>query len=261
MDQNLILALIQGITEFLPVSSSAHLIAASQFFGIQAPGQLLEVILHMGTVLVVILSFHRSIWGMICGTFGLVKGRISSGAHEFFKICWGSLPVIVAGYVLHSMIPEGIRTLEIIGWVSIAMGVLLMVVDAKAPAHKAYENLTYTDAFIVGCFQTIALIPGASRLGSTLIGGRLCGYQRPHAAKLSFMLSIPAVLGANTLVGLSLWKGGMLHLDSSLYGTLLLTFVIGMVAIRFFIYWLQTHSLAFFGVYRILFGIGLLLFA
>ena len=99
MDQNLILAIIQGITEFLPVSSSAHLIAAAQFFGIQAPGQLLEVILHMGTVLVVLLAFHRSIWGMICGISGLLTGSISPGAHEFFKICWGSLPVIVAGYL------------------------------------------------------------------------------------------------------------------------------------------------------------------
>ena len=260
MDQNLILAIIQGITEFLPVSSSAHLIAAAQFFGIQAPGQLLEVILHMGTVLVVLLAFHRSIWGMICGISGLLTGSISPGAHEFFKICWGSLPVIVAGYVLHSMMPEGIHTLEIIGWVSIAMGTLLMVVDAKAPAHKSYGQLTYRDTFIVGCFQTIALIPGASRLGSTLIGGRLCGYGRTDTAKLSFMLSIPAVLGANTLVGLSLWKAGMQHLDSSLYGTLLLTFMIGMAAIRFFMCWLQTHSLGFFGVYRILFGIGLLVF-
>jgi undecaprenyl-diphosphatase len=97
-------------------------------------------------------------------------------------------------------------------------------------------------------------------LGSTLVGGRLCGYQREDAAKLSFMLSIPAVIGANTLVGLSLWKDGLLHIDSSMYGALLLTFVIGMAAIRFFMHYLQTRSLMIFGVYRILFGAALLIF-
>jgi undecaprenyl-diphosphatase len=258
MDHTLILAIIQGITEFLPVSSSAHLIAAAQFFGIQEPGRLLEVVLHMGTVLVVLLYFRTSIWNMIRGIFGLLQGKILPGAEEFFKICWGSLPVIVAGYFIHSFLPEGIHTLKLIASVSIAMGILLILVDLTAPTYKLYHQLTYKDAFIVGCFQTLALIPGASRLGSTLIGGRLCGYQRGDTAKLSFMLSIPAVIGANTLVGLSLWKEGVLNLDSNMYGALILAFVIGMAAIRFFMYWLQTHTLLFFGVYRILFGVGLL---
>lgn len=259
MHNTLILAIIQGITEFLPVSSSAHLIAAAQFFQIHGSGRLLEVVLHIGTLLAVLLYFHTTVWHMVQGLFGLLKLKILSGAEEFFKICWASLPVVGAGYFVHHLLPEGIHTLNLIAWVSMVMGLLLILVDLKAPAYKLYDQLTYKDAFIIGCIQTLALIPGASRLGSTLIGARLCGYQRTEAAKLSFLLSIPAVVGANTLVCLKLWESGSLQFNSHMYGALLLTFLIGMAAIRFFLYWLQTHTLWIFGIYRILFGIGLLL--
>ena len=256
MEKTFYLSLIQALTEFLPVSSTAHLIALSKLFHLPSAGRLTEVALHMGTLAVVLVYFRRDIVDMLTGLLTLLKGKTLPGTHKALMIILATLPAIGAGYLVNRYVGKGLRSLEVMGWASIFFGTLLFLADRVAPTHKRFESLTYSDAFIVGLLQVLALIPGASRSGCTLIAARLLGYDRQSAARFSFLLSIPVIVGASTLMILSV--PNLKTLPLSMLWTSLLCFGMGYVVLTLLMLWLKRGSFALFALYRLVFGAYLL---
>ena len=252
------LSIIQGITEFLPVSSTAHLQLAHKLFHLPSMGRLTEVALHLGTLLVPVVFFHRDILAMIEGLLSLIKGKVLDGFWLFLFLVMATLPVVVAGYMLHTYVPSMGRSMTIIGWSSIVSGVLLYVVDENAPVNRKLSTMTFKDALVVGLLQVIALIPGVSRLGITLIAGRLLGFKRTEAARFSFLLSIPTILGATTLMFVKLPNASALFGSSQLFLAMAVSFGVGMVVLFLLMTWLKKFSFAPIALYRIALGLFLL---
>lgn len=254
-----IFSIIQGITEFLPVSSTAHLIVFGKFLGLHSLGRVTEVIIHAGTLLVVVVYFWRDILSIIQGILSLIKGRFLPGAKLFFHLCLATLPVVIGGYVLHIAMPNLGRDLPLLGVTSIVAGAILYGADKNVVANKNLNSMTFIDALLIGLLQTLALIPGVSRSGATLIATRLMGYQRTESARFSFLLSIPAILGAITLVTLDLIKENTFPFDQDLILCFGVSFLVGLFILFLFMKWLKKHTLKPLAIYRILFGIFILL--
>ena len=253
-----ILSIIQGITEFLPVSSTAHLQLAHKLFALPSLGRLTEVMLHFGTVLVPLVYFHKDIIRMIGGVLNAVRGKITDGFWLAFFIVVATIPVVVAGFTLETYLPSLGRTMKVIGWTSIISGVLLYVVDENAPTSKPLAAMTFKDAFIVGLLQVIALIPGVSRLGITLVATRILGFQRTEAARFSFLLSIPAILGAATLMMAKVAKPLAMFSSPTLLTAMGIAFAVGMVVLLMIMTWLKKFSFAPIALYRVILGLFLL---
>jgi undecaprenyl-diphosphatase len=252
------LSLIQAFTEFLPVSSTAHLIVFSKVFHIPTAGRLTEVALHMATLAVVMVYFRRDIQEWFQGFFSLFQGKITKGLNHLLMVVVATIPVTIIGYLIHTYTGEGMRTLATMGWSSICFGILLFFGDKRTSASKNKEAMTYGDAIIIGFLQVIALIPGASRLGTTLIAGRLLGYTRESAAHFSFLLSIPVIFGANILVLLGSRAEEIQAMIQHDIVTMLACFVLGYGVLTFFMRWIKSHTLMPFALYRIGFGIYVL---
>ena len=252
------LSLIQSLTEFLPVSSTAHLIVLSKIWHIPTAGRLTEVALHMGTLAVVLVYFRKDVREGFQGLVDLFKGKITPGMHRWLMIAFATIPVVIAGYLVNRYMGKSLRTLEIMGWASIFSGALLFLVDRSFPAKKKVENLTYTDALIVGILQIIALIPGASRMGTTILGARLLGYDRRSAARFSFLMSIPVVIGATTLMVLEASTGQVSHMATHMLIAIGLCFILGYMVLTLLMAWLKKGSFAPFALYRVVFGSYLL---
>jgi undecaprenyl-diphosphatase len=248
------LALIQGITEFLPVSSSTHLEVFSKIFNLSSFGRTTDVALNLITVLVVLIYFRTYIIEMALGICMLLKGRITADLQKFLKICVATIPTIIMGYVVHVYWHTDSPLFQIMGWSSIIFGVFLMAADRYGRLDKTYKKMTYRDAILIGCFQMVSLIPGASRLGSTLIMGRILGYQRTDAATFSFLLSLPVSIGAGALLFKEILESHQFVWGMELCLIAGVTFIVGYFALGFFIWWLKKRTLLLWGLYRILFG-------
>ena len=209
-----ILALIQGITEFLPISSSAHLAVTPQLLGWTDQGLLIDVAVHVGTLGAVVLYVHRDIWDMLTGLGRALKGRRDRGAKLAGLVILATLPVIGAGYALNLYVPDGLRSLELIAWATLGFGILLYAVDRIGMTLRRIEHLEISDALVIGIAQCLALIPGTSRSGITMTAARLLGMERTDAARFSMLLSIPAIAGAGALKGYDLWRTGNAALTS-----------------------------------------------
>ncbi len=254
-----IFSLVQGVTEFLPVSSTAHLIVFEKLMHLHSLGRVTEVTIHAGTLLVVMLYFWQDIWSMVRGFFSLFRGKILPGTKLFFHLCLATLPVVIVGYVLHRYLPDLGRSLPLLGLTSIVAGVILYAADQNTPASKGLTSMTSMDALIIGCLQMTALIPGVSRSGATLIASRLLGYKRVDAARFSFLLSIPAILGAITLVTLDVIKEHTIPFDLNLLVAFGISFLVGIFILFLFMTWLKKNTLKLFALYRIIFGIFIIL--
>lgn len=253
-----ILSIIQGITEFIPVSSTAHLQLAHRLFSLPSLGRLTEVMLHFGTVLVPLIYFHKDIINMIGGVLNAVRGKVTDGFWLAFFIVVATIPVVIAGFTLETYLPSLGRTMKIIGWTSIISGVLLYVIDENAPTSKNLSAMTFKDALVVGMLQVIALIPGVSRLGITLIATRILGFKRTEAARFSFLLSIPAILGAATLMVAKLPDPLVMFTSTTLLTAMAISFGVGLIVLFMIMTWLKKFSFAPIALYRIALGLFLL---
>lgn len=264
----IILALVQGITEFLPVSSSGHLVLVHEFLSSTAHDQwshdlLLDVAVHVGTLLSVLLYFHRDIWTMIRGCLSYIQPSKMSHTgdlplHLPFFIILSSLPVIAAGFALHALAPAWLRSAEVMAWSTLIFGALLWWVDAKRPLDKTLVKLDLRGALIIGLAQILALIPGTSRSGITMTAARGLGFNRTESAKYSLFLAIVAISGAGTLGGLDLLDSDDLSLGIDVLVAVGLSFVSGLIAIKLMMNWLSKASFKIFGIYRLLLGAILL---
>ncbi|GJL85553.1 MAG: undecaprenyl-diphosphatase 1 [Micavibrio sp.] len=260
----IILALIQGITEFLPVSSSGHLVLAHAAIQGDASGQwgqdqLLDVAVHVGTLLSVLIYFRRDVMVMLTGLKDWMIGdRKSEGAKLDLHIFISSLPVIAAGFILHEIQPDFIRSVEIVAWMTLIFGVALWHADRSAPTEKMLRDLTIKDAFLIGLAQCLALIPGTSRSGITMTAARYLGFSRDRAARYSLLLAIVAISGAGALGGIDLVSSGNMTLTFDVLLAAFLAFISGFIAIALMMKWLERATFTPFAIYRIILGIFLL---
>jgi undecaprenyl-diphosphatase len=244
----LILSLIQGATEFIPVSSSSHLILVSNYFEFENQNLMIDVNLHIGSFFAVLFYFRKDV-------FNFFKNK-----NLFLKIFISSIPVMLMGYVLvkYNLI-EHLRNIKIIGWTTIIFGILLFISDKSKSKKKIDKNLNYKSAILIGLFQVLSLIPGVSRSGITITAGRLLEFERVEAAKISFLLSIPT-LAAVTLFGINdLMSSG--NLNFSLLNVLSIgfSFIFSLLTIKIFLKFIENFNLNIFVIYRILLGTLILL--
>lgn len=259
----IILAIVQGLTEFLPVSSSGHLGLYHCFTDHcdhwDAKNLTLDIAVHVGTLLSVMLYFHRDVMQMVRGGFDITRGRIqTSNARLITHIIIGSVPVILAGLALHFLEPDWLKTLHVIAWATIVFGIVLWWADAKMPATRTVKEMTIKDACLIGLAQMLALIPGTSRSGITMTAARFLGYSRTESAHFSLLLSMIAISGAGTLIGISLIEQGDLQLGLDALIAVFFAFISGWIAIAAMMAFLQKCTFTVFAIYRIILGGGLL---
>jgi len=256
-----LLGLIQGVGEFLPISSSAHLAIAEIFLNISSSHRTLEISLHLGTLLAVVVYFFKTFWKMVADSFLLIgKKQATQETKWLGQIILATLPSIIFGLAVHSFFPNIENTLGLIGIMSILAGLALYTIDKKAKQKLTLTSLTARNALFIGLFQCVALIPGASRLGMTLLGARLLGYKRSDALIFSYWLSVPVVLGAVTLNTFKIIKEKSFDLNLTLVFGIFVSFIIGLSTIHFFIKWLKHSTLGPLMVYRVLFGFCLIVY-
>ena len=245
-----ILSLIQGITEFIPVSSSSHLIIISEYFNFENQKIEIDVGLHIGSFFAVITYFRKDI-------YNFVKNK-----DLFFKILISSLPVMMAGYLLIKFnLVEHLRNIKIIGWTTLIFGIILYLSDKSEVKNQIENNYTIRSAFIIGFFQILSLIPGVSRSGITITGGRLLKFKRYDSAKISFLLSIPT-LAAVSMFGLNtLFNSESFNFSFLIVISILFSFFFSLITIKYFLNYIQKFSLNIFVIYRVILGIGLLITA
>ena len=253
-----ILAVIQGITEFLPISSSGHLVLVPVVLDVPDQGLIMDVAVHVGTLGAVVLYLWREIWTMLLGLARAVRGRRDPGSRLAGQVVLATIPVIAAGYALNHYYPNGLRGLEVLGWATLGFGVLLLIADRIGMTLRRIEHLGYGDVLIIGLAQALALIPGTSRSGITMTAGRLLGMERTDAARFSLLLSIPAVAGAGALKGYELWQTGNEAVTSDIILAAFLAFVTALIAITLMIAWLRRATFAPFAVYRVGLGAAIL---
>ncbi len=258
----LILCFVQGISEFLPISSSAHLALLGYFFKESATSLEWEVALHLGTLLSVILYFWCDLWEMIKSFIAWVFSPMNASHKEnsHLRQAWyliiATLPAVAVGYVAKQISPE--NSPKLIGIMAIVFGILLYLIDHFQKREN--DNLSYPKAFAIGCAQALAFIPGVSRSGSCITAARAFGLSRVKATRFAFLLSIPTVIGAVTLTTYDAVKQGITLEWGNLSMAIILTAIIGIVVIHAILKFLEKYSFSVFMIYRVILGVLLLLF-
>lgn len=260
-----ILALIQGLTEFLPISSSAHLILPSAVFGWQDQGQALDVALHVGTLLAVVLYFRKEVGSMAVAWFGTVGIGPEKNNNSFDgKLAWwillASIPLGLVGLLGKDFIEENLRSAAVIAITTLVFGVLLGFADIKAKENVSVEKLGFKGAMIIGLAQAIALIPGTSRSGITMTLGLMLGLSKENAARFSFLLSIPAIIMTGGYLTYKLVTSAE-PVDWNTLGLgSVLAFFSAYACIHYFLILVGKLGMMPFVIYRMILGAGLLWF-
>ncbi len=249
-----VLAIVQGITEFLPISSSGHLVLVPVFLEVPDQGLLIDVAVHVGTLGAVMLYLWRDLWTILLGLGRAAKGRSDPGARLAGYLVIATVPVVAAGFALNHYYPQGIRSLEVLGWATLGFGVLLFIADRVGMTLRRIEHLHVSDAIVIGLAQALALIPGTSRSGITMTAGRLLGMERADAARFSLLLSIPAVAGAGVLKGYELWSSGDVAVTGDAVLSAGFACAAALVAIALMMAWLRRASFTPFAFYRVALG-------
>ena len=252
------LAIVQGLTEFLPISSSGHLVLTSNILGWPDQGLLIDVAMHVGTLFAVMVYFWRDLLSMVLGLCRLATGRPSPAARLAGHIALATIPVAVTGYLGRDLIEVYLRDVEIIAWATIGFGLLMWVADHFGMTMRRVEHLHGGHILFIGLAQVLALVPGTSRSGVTMTAGRLLGLERTEAARFSMILSIPVILGAGMLNVAELMSNGDVRLGQDVIVSAGLAFITGLIAISIMMSWLRRAGLTPFMLYRLALGGGLL---
>jgi undecaprenyl-diphosphatase len=253
----IVLGIVQGLTEFLPISSTAHLRIVPAFFGWADPGAAFTAVVQLGTMAAVLLFFWRDLW-RIASTWVRAlyqpEPRGTLDARLGWYLVYGTVPIAILGLVFKDQIETGARDLRIIGWVLILFGVALWLVDRAFPQRKTIADLNLRDGVLYGLAQALALIPGVSRSGATITAGRALGYTREDAARFSFLLSVPAVVLSGLFELRKIGGEGGTSWGPTIVATVV-AFGVGYVSIAWLLRWLTSHSMLVFAVYRVALGV------
>ena len=232
-EQIIVLAIVQGITEFLPISSSGHLILVPAFTGWPDQGLITDVMVHIGSLAAVLVYFWRDVLNLIGGGLDLLRFRLTDHGKMALFILVATIPAVVFGlYLKSSGITASLRSVEIIAWNAIIFGIVLYVADRVGKRTKIMEDMTISPALIIGFSQALALIPGTSRSGITMSAARFMGFERAEAARFSFLLGIPAIAGAGILTTVDFLETGQSIPTDALWAAFL-TFFSAIAAIAF----------------------------
>lgn len=248
------LSVVQGLTEFLPVSSSGHLVLFPRIFGEADQGILIDVALHIGTLLAILLYYRRDIFNIALAVLTWNNPARRADRNLGLYILLGSLPAVAVGLVLHALLPDGIRSVGVITFNMVFFAILMGIADKKGAEEKTVHDATWKNALLIGCAQAVALIPGVSRSGITMTTARFLGFKRTEAARFSFLLGVPAMAGAGLLSLMEIAKAdnpGLWHDAALAVG---MSFVAGLAAIHFMMRWLKNAGLMPFVFYRLALG-------
>lgn len=258
-----ILAIVQGLTEFLPISSSAHLVLLPMVAGTPDQGLAIDVAVHVGTLGAVLLFFRREVASLFRGAGHILAGRFATAdARLLFLLAIATVPVVVFGLILHiTGLAEAMRSLAVIGWTIFGFGLLLYWADQHGPTERRSEDWNLRDAVIMGLWQAVALIPGTSRAGITITASRMLGYRREDGARIAMLMSIPAILASGILLaGDALGEADWQLLRDGAIGAAL-AFVTAYLALALMMKLLRSHSYTPFVIYRVVLGPIILFFA
>ena len=235
----LILSAIQGISEFLPISSSAHLIIVSSLYDLKASSLLIDISLHLGSLLAIIFFFRKDLFDL------------KHNQNLLKLIIIGSIPLIIFGYILHSTeLINLLRNIKVIAWATLFFGIILYFADQRKMDQNISTNLNIRSIIFIGLFQILALIPGVSRAGITMTAARFLKFNRVDSGKISFLLSIPALTGASFL-GLKDIQNESLEISILVIIAIVLSFLFSYITVKFFLNYLNKFSLNIFVIYRI----------
>ena len=243
----LILSAIQGIFEFLPVSSAAHLILVSKYYQFNNQHLLIDICLHLGSLLAIIFYFRKDL-------FNIIKNK-----NFLIKIIIGTIPIIPVGYILYQTeIINELRNLEVVGWMSLIFGILLYLSDKSGISKKIDKDFSNKSAIIIGLFQVLSLVPGVSRSGITITSGRMLGFSRYESAKISFFLSIPTLTAASILGTYNIYGEDSAELNFLAIIAVIFSFAFSYISISLFLKFIKKFTLNVFLVYRIIFSLFIL---
>lgn len=275
--QVVVLALIQGLTEFLPVSSSAHLILPSQLLDWPDQGILFDVAVHVGTLMAVVCYYFSDLLKITSSTLeACIRRRSNNQSKIGFCVILATIPVCISGFLFEDQVSTLARSVEVIAWTTIGYGLLLglasyvnrhllwhnnLKLENKRP--DSLDNLTYTQALIIGIAQALAIVPGTSRSGITLTVGLFLGMSSQAAARFSFLLSIPVIIASASLEFLKLYLHPELLESADILSIslgVMLTFLTALTVIHLFMRYISKYGMAVFVIYRLLLGVLLLWF-
>ena len=243
----LILSAIQGISEFLPVSSAAHLVLVSKYFAFTNQSLLIDICLHLGSLIAIIVYFGNDL-------LHFIKNK-----NFLIKILIGTIPIIPIGYIIYQTgLIDQLRNLEIIGWMSLIFGIFLYVSDKSKVTKKIDTEFNNKSAVFIGLFQVLALIPGVSRSGITITAGRMLGFSRFDSTKISFFLSIPTLTAASTIGIYNIYREGSAELNFLAIIAVIFSFILSYVTIALFFKFIKKFSLNMFIIYRIILSLFIL---
>ena len=242
-----ILSVIQGISEFLPISSSAHLIIVSSLYDLKASSLLIDISLHLGSLFAIIFFFRKD----------LIDLKHNQNLLKLVII--GSIPLIIFGYILHTTeLINLLRNIKVIAWTTLIFGIILYFADQRKINQNISSNLNIRSILFIGLFQILALIPGVSRAGITMTAARFLNFNRVDSGKISFLLSIPALAGASFL-GLKDLQNETLEINLLVIIAIVLSFLFSYITVKFFLNYLNKFSLNIFVIYRLIIALILLL--
>ena len=236
----LILSIVQGVSEFLPISSSAHLILVSNLYNIKNSSLLIDISLHLGSLLAILFYFRNDLF------------NLKENKKLLQLILIGSIPLIIFGYLLHTTeVIDLLRNIKVIAWTTLFFGIILFFSDQRKVSKNISNDLNFKDIIFIGTFQMLALIPGVSRAGITITAARFLKFNRFDSGKISFLLSIPALAGASFL-GLKDAFSQSIQFNYLIIAATGLSFIFSYLTVRFFLIYINKFSLNIFVIYRIL---------
>jgi undecaprenyl-diphosphatase len=254
--QAIVLGIVQGLTEYLPVSSTAHLRIVPAFLGWDDPGAAFTAVTQLGTMAAVLLYFRADLWRIARAWSASLRRpelRSELDARLGWYILLGTIPITIFGYVFRNDIETGARSLYLIGTTLIVLGLILLLAERVGRRERGLESLTARDGAVIGCAQALALVPGVSRSGATITAGLFLGLDRRDAARYSFLLSVPAVVLSGLFELRDIGGDGAAGAVPTAIATLL-AFAVGYASIAFLLRWLTSHSTAVFVAYRVALG-------
>lgn len=262
--QAIVLGIVQGFTEFLPVSSTGHLRIVPAFFGWDDPGAAFTAVTQLGTMAAVLIYFRKDLWRIIRATLGSLRGDRWHSPDVDARMGWyivlGTVPIAVLGVILHGPIESSARSLYVIGIALILFSFVILRAEAAARRDRELETITPRDGVVIGLAQAVALIPGVSRSGATISAGLFSGFERTAAARYSFLLSVPAVVLSGLFELRKIGDGDGAAAGPTAVATLL-AFIVGYASIAFLLRFLTRHSIAVFCSYRVAIGALVLILA
>ena len=236
----LILSAVQGISEFLPISSSAHLILVSNLYDLKSSSLLIDISLHLGSLLAIIFFFRKDLFDL------------RNNKKILSLIIVGSIPLIIFGYILHSTeLIHLLRNIKVIAWTTLIFGIILFFADQRKINQNIHTNLNIKSIIFIGIFQILALVPGVSRAGITMTAARFLKFNRVDSSKISFLLSIPALAGASFL-GLKDAFNQSIEINYLILVAVILSFLFSYMTVKFFLSYINKFSLNIFIIYRII---------